>query len=233
MFVTMRRYHARTGTDAAEISRRVQQGLLPILNKQPGFHSYKALDCGNDVIVSISAYEDRSAAEAANHAAASWVKENLAEVIGAAEVTVGDVVLLATRQQANIEAVRRGYDAFQRGDVDGVLAELDPNIEWVTPNGDELPTGGTRRGHAAIAEFFQTLNSFVDIKRFTIRELLANGDTVVALGDSTEVLRATGKTIDTTFAHVFTMKNGKTIKFEERADFGAFAAELRSARATT
>lgn len=232
MFITIRRYHAKS-TDANEITRRVQTGLVPILSKQAGFHWYKAVDAGNDVIVSLSAYDNRSDADAANLAAASWVKDNLAQFVGAAEVTVGDVVLSATPHEANVEAVRRGYDAFKRGDVPGVLTLLDANVEWITPGPADLPTAGRRRGHAAVTEFFQTLNSMMDIRQFDIRELFGHGDTVVALGDSTEVVRATGKTVNTTFVHVFTMKDGKTMRFEERADFTAIADELRTTRAVT
>jgi ketosteroid isomerase-like protein len=232
MFITMRRYQSKS-TDADEITRRVQTGLIPILSRQPGFHWYKAVDAGNDTIVSLSAYDSRSAAEAANQAAAGWVKENLGNLVGPADVTVGDVVLSSGPEQANVEAVQRGYEAFMRGDIAGVLNLLDPQIEWITPGPADLPTAGTRRGHAGVTEFFQSLNSLTDIRQFNIRELIGRGNTVVALGDSTEVVRATGNPVDTTFVHIFTMKDGKTIRFEERADFSALAEEFRSVRAAT
>ncbi len=95
MFVTIRRYQGQPGqTD--EVVRRVQQGLVPIVSKQHGFVSYHAVDVGNDVAVSISMYESRADADAANAAAASWVKANLSDLIGPAEVTVGEVRVAAT-----------------------------------------------------------------------------------------------------------------------------------------
>ena len=35
----------------------------------------------------------------------------------------------------NVEAIREAYAAFGRGDVPAVLAVLDPNIEWMEPEG--------------------------------------------------------------------------------------------------
>ena len=29
-----------------------------------------------------------------------------------------------------IDLVKRSYDAFERGDLDGVLGDMDPDIEW-------------------------------------------------------------------------------------------------------
>ena len=35
----------------------------------------------------------------------------------------------------NGEIVRRGYDAFNRGDLGAFLQALDPNVEWVFARG--------------------------------------------------------------------------------------------------
>jgi hypothetical protein len=32
--------------------------------------------------------------------------------------------------QANVEAFGRGIDAYNRGDIDALVAELDPEVEW-------------------------------------------------------------------------------------------------------
>jgi ketosteroid isomerase-like protein len=33
--------------------------------------------------------------------------------------------------QENVEVVRRGYDAFNRGDLEGMVADFAPNFEYV------------------------------------------------------------------------------------------------------
>ena len=32
--------------------------------------------------------------------------------------------------QENVEAIRRRYEAFDRGDIDGVLELLHPDVDW-------------------------------------------------------------------------------------------------------
>jgi uncharacterized protein len=233
MFTTMRRYHVKQPGQAAEVGRRVERGLLPILTQQSGFVSYAAVDAGGDVAVSVSVYADRNAAEAANQAAASWVKENLADLVGPAEVTMGEQIVQATasHEQRNLEVVRQGYDAFGRGDIPGLMTLLDPQVAWTTPGPADLPTAGARRGHAAVGDFFQKLASIGDILRFEPKEFITHGDHVVVLGDDTTRVKATGKTVDFRWTHVFTLREGKVVSFEEIGDVSALVAEIRSVHA--
>jgi len=94
MFATIRRYQVKKGA-LAEIAPKVQSGLVPILSRQPGFIAYHAIDGGHDVAISVSIYQDRASADAANAAAADWVKANIAALTGPAEITVGEVVASA------------------------------------------------------------------------------------------------------------------------------------------
>jgi ketosteroid isomerase-like protein len=234
MFATIRRYQGLNPGQTAETVNRVKEGLLPILTEQPGFASYHAIDAGNEVAISVSIYESRAAADAANQAAAAWVQGNLADLVGPGEVTVGEVLASATgtNDQRNLDLIRQGYEAFGRGDIPGLLALLDDQVVWTTPGPSDLPTAGTRRGHAAVVEFFQTLTSLFDITRFEPKEFIAQGDRVVVIGDDTARVKATGKSIESRWTHTYTLVNGKTVAFEEYSDVTAIVAELRSAQAT-
>jgi quinol monooxygenase YgiN len=95
MFVTIRRYNVKPG-QMSEVVKRVKQGLLPIVAKQQGFVSYQAIDAGGNVALSVSFYQNRAAADAANKEAAAWVKANLAELIAPVDVTVGEVLAEST-----------------------------------------------------------------------------------------------------------------------------------------
>ena len=46
----------------------------------------------------------------------------------------------------SVDIVRRSYEAFARNDMDGVLGDMHPDIEWHQAQG--LPHGGVRRGAA-------------------------------------------------------------------------------------
>ena len=64
--------------------------------------------------------------------------------------------------QENIALVKGSYEAFQRGgDLDGVLAVFDPDIEWFIPGPEELPFAGTCQGHARVREFFAALDETI------------------------------------------------------------------------
>jgi ketosteroid isomerase-like protein len=231
MHATIRRYQGLKPGQTAETIRRVKQGLLPILTRQPGFASYAAVDAGNELAVSVSLYESRAAADAANQAAASWVKSNLADLVGPGEVMVGEVLASANAEQRNVELVQKGYDAFGRGDIPGLLALLDDQIVWTTPGPSEVPFAGTRRGPSAVAQFFQTLVSVVDVVRFEPRQFIAKGNQVVVLGDDTSRVKATGKSIEFRWTHVFTIRNDMIVAFEEYGDTSALVAELTRAHA--
>ena len=132
-------------------------------------------------------------------------------------------------EQENLDVVRKGYEAFGRGDVPGLLSLLDTHVSWVTPGPADLPVAGTRRGQQAVQEFFQTLSTIVDVVRFEPKEFLAQGERVVVIGDDTSRVKTTGRTIEYRWAHVFTVRNGKVVAFEEFGDVSELVAELRGA----
>src|SRR5947209_7579261 len=80
MFVTIRKYNRIIGS-FDELSRRIEQGLVPILKEIHGFHGYYSFDCGNGTGASVSIFETREAAATANKRAVGWVRENLAEFL--------------------------------------------------------------------------------------------------------------------------------------------------------
>ena len=135
------------------------------------------------------------------------------------------------REQENLDIVRRGYEAFGRGDLDALLSLFDENIEWTTPGPSSLPTAGTRRGRAQVAAFFQSLNEVFEIERFEPRDFVAQGDRVVVLGTDRSRVRATGTSIDGHWAHTFLLRDGKVVAFHEYTDTAAAVAELQAAHA--
>jgi uncharacterized protein len=133
------------------------------------------------------------------------------------------------REQENLALVRQGYEAFGRADLEQLLNLLDPQVNWITSGPADLPIAGTRRGRAAVAQFFGTLLDVVDMLRFEPQEFIAHRDKVVVLGTDTVRVKATGRTIDGRWAHVVTVLNGKIVEFESISDVSALVAEVRAA----
>jgi ketosteroid isomerase-like protein len=130
-------------------------------------------------------------------------------------------------EQENLEVVRNLYGAFGRADLDGILALLDPQVSWRTPGPPDLPTAGLRHGVAEVREFFGLLLSTFDIQDFRPSDFLAQGDRVVVLGTSREGPKGTGRFVDFRWVHVFRLRMGKIVEFEEPADVSALVEEFR------
>src|SRR5437660_1635327 len=81
----------------------------------------------------------------------------------------------------NIQIAQKGYADFGRGDIPALLAAMDDNVVWVTPDIGRAP-GGTYRGKAGVAQFFKEVGETWEFQAFEPREYIASGDQVVVLG---------------------------------------------------
>jgi uncharacterized protein len=129
----------------------------------------------------------------------------------------------------NLELVRRSYEAFARDDLDAVLADMDEQIEWHQAQG--LPHGGFYRG---IGEVRRNIFDPLDAEwwdEFTADpdEFLDAGDEVVVLGRYRGVAKETGKTLDVPFVHVWTLRDGKAVRFRQFLDTAGWVAALAPA----
>ena len=122
----------------------------------------------------------------------------------------------------NVKVVQDAYAAFQRGAIGDVLASCSADVQWQVP-GDPgiVPAAGNYDGVSAVATFFSTLGQTQDPESFEPREYIAQGDTVIALGNYRWRIRKTGKSFASDFAHVFTVRDGKVLAFREFADTAA------------
>jgi ketosteroid isomerase-like protein len=114
----------------------------------------------------------------------------------------------------NLEVIRGVYDAFGRGDIPGVLGIMSDDIGWHVP--EELPHGMDARGPDEVGGFFQQLAGKWDGLTVDVEALVDGGDRVVAL---TNIHGSFGG-LDTGYraAHVWTLKDGKAVRFDEYVD---------------
>ena len=131
----------------------------------------------------------------------------------------------------NVDVVQSAYAAFGRGDIEALLDTLDPNVEWITPGPDDLPSAGTRRGREAVREFFATIGGLFEFLAFEPHTFIADGEHVVVLGRDRMKVKATGEVVEEAWAHHLTVRSGKTVAFREYIDTAATVAALRNARA--
>jgi uncharacterized protein len=129
-------------------------------------------------------------------------------------------------EATNVDIVKRGYEAFGRGDVNGVLSLLEETVEWETPGSPEFPTAGRRRGHREVAGFFHTLAQTYDFERFEPKSFIAQGDSVVVLGEDSVRLKSNGTRLEVDWVHVFELRNGKVVRFREYFDTAPVVAAM-------
>ena len=131
---------------------------------------------------------------------------------------------------ANIADVQSMYAAFGRGDVAASLAGCTPDIEWQTiGRAKDFPTLGPRKGVTQVQEFFRLVAELEEFSEFSPREFYAADEKVFVLGSYTMKVRQTGKSVATEWAHVFTLKNGKVVRFREHTDTAQLAAAFGGA----
>jgi ketosteroid isomerase-like protein len=81
--------------------------------------------------------------------------------------------------QENVEIVRRAYEAFSRGDLDGMVDDVAPTFEYVA-TGTVPGAVGVYRGLDGWKELLSSFWDEFQDARVEIRELTEAGDQVVA-----------------------------------------------------
>ena len=121
-------------------------------------------------------------------------------------------------EQANIELVRQGYEAFGRGDIQGLLGLCAQDIEWTLPEVEGIAFTGKRHGLGQLADFFRVMDECQETREFSTDQFLAKGDQVVVLGHGTFAVRTTGTEYSDDWCHVFRIADGKIAGFKEYYD---------------
>jgi ketosteroid isomerase-like protein len=125
-----------------------------------------------------------------------------------------------------VEIVKRSYEAFARDDMEGVLADMHPDIEWHQAQG--LPHGGYYRGLAEVRRnIFDPLDEeWWDEFAADPEEFLDAGSDVVVLGRYRGIAKRTGKQLDVPFVHVWTLRDGKAVRFRQYLDTAGWVEAL-------
>jgi hypothetical protein len=75
MFATIRRYDGVDQNRSAELTRKVNETLVPKLEKLSGFAGYWLLEADNGVFSSLSLYETPEQSKESTKLVASWIRE--------------------------------------------------------------------------------------------------------------------------------------------------------------
>jgi uncharacterized protein len=116
--------------------------------------------------------------------------------------------------QENIEAVRRGFEGFNRGDIEAVVRMCDPAVEWCPPS--ELPGSGVQHGHQGVRTATGDMLDVFGELRAEPERFIDTEDRVVVLFRWRGHGKGSGVSLDLVGqqAAVITMRNAKAIRVE-------------------
>lgn len=101
---------------------------------------------------------------------------------------------------ANKRVLEQANAAVRAGDNEGFLSFCTEDIVWSTVGGDTL------RGKQAVRAWME--KEYLRPPEFTVRQLIAEGEHVAALGDITS-LDAVGRPVPNAYCDVWRLRDGK------------------------
>lgn len=106
----------------------------------------------------------------------------------------------------NVEKVKEGFAAHNRGDLDALVEFYDPDAVF------ETLLLGTHRGNEAIRMIYEENQKTLAGYDVEPEELIDAGDKVVAVVKMVGAGSASRISLDEGFAFVFTMRNGRCVR---------------------
>jgi ketosteroid isomerase-like protein len=129
---------------------------------------------------------------------------------------------------ANVDLIRRVYDALLRDDLDAALELMDEEIEYVNP--DYAVESGRRYGHAGIRANVENMRTSFDYWRFEPEELIDAGDQVAVVGTFRARGRDSGLEIERRQSRLWTIHDDKVVRYQwfDGPDEALHASGLRA-----
>jgi ketosteroid isomerase-like protein len=110
--------------------------------------------------------------------------------------------------QENVEALRRGFEALSSGDVERILAFVDPDFEAVVPP-EFSAEPDTYRGYEGVRRYFASFQEVMEEIRFEADRVWDAGDSVVVEVRVTARGRETGIPVEQQITQVWGIRDGK------------------------
>jgi hypothetical protein len=134
-------------------------------------------------------------------------------------------------EQKNIQIVQQMCAAFEQGNIPFVLDLLAEDVEWfVTGSPKHAPLAGVYHGRDQVAQIFSNVGEFLELQQFQAQEFIAQGDQVVVLGHARGRVKPTNHPLEYDWVQVYTLRDGKTVKFREYLDTAAIAEAFHGAK---
>lgn len=126
----------------------------------------------------------------------------------------------AENNMDNVTLLKSLYDAFGRGEIPTVLGAMSPAIKWHQAESNPYrPSGEAWVGpEAVLNNLFMKLGGEWDGFAVHPKSFHGAGDSVIVEGRYSGTYKATGKSADAQFCHVWDVKGGKITRFQQYVD---------------
>jgi ketosteroid isomerase-like protein len=120
--------------------------------------------------------------------------------------------------QENLEIVRRGIDAFSRGDLEGALDDLSPEFVF-HPSGRFMDTQQTYRGREGFVDFWRGFRAAWEEITVSIERMEDLDDRVLTLGTFHGRGEESGVEVNAEAAWLHTIKDGRIVHLRSFASW--------------
>jgi len=98
MHATVRRYDGVDETRRDELTKKVNEALIPRLSELPGFSGYYLVEAGAGVVTSVSLFDSQEHADESTRLAATWIRDEKLEgaLPNPPKITFGEVIVQKT-----------------------------------------------------------------------------------------------------------------------------------------
>jgi ketosteroid isomerase-like protein len=121
------------------------------------------------------------------------------------------------------EVVRAAYAAYNRGEVEAILELLDPDVEWHPPPSSVDPQ--PLHGREAVREYLAP--NFFESQRSEPLEVIEEGERILVVARVRARGRGSGIEIVGTAYHLWTVAEGRAVRFAAFVDRDQAFAALR------
>lgn len=131
--------------------------------------------------------------------------------------------------QQNIDLIKTIYSHFNNRQYDQIIPHFADDMAWHAANNSPLADESPYHGPAAIRErVFARIDAGFEVLTIRADEIFAADDgRVVVLGYYISRLRGKADTGEIQLAHIWTVQDGKTVKFQQYIDTYTVAMAMK------
>jgi ketosteroid isomerase-like protein len=121
--------------------------------------------------------------------------------------------------ETNIKTIQLIYEAFGRGDVAAIQADVADDVDWgAEAAGDGAPWYGARRGADGVAAFFTDFGATMEVEDFTPICFAGTDTEVLTVVRFAAKVRATDRRVAMHLHHYFRFRDGKIAYYRGTED---------------